>query len=96
MANKATIKELDALMGLLVRHLTNTLEENEKDNIPTDAATLSVITKLLKDNNVTADPASSDDLSALREKLTVAANQRRAKASNVVALAEADVARMIV
>ena len=46
--------------------------------------------KFLKDNAVTADPADSDDLKGLRDKLTEQAKARRERGSNVVELAKAD------
>jgi hypothetical protein len=61
-----------------------------EDNLPTDAATLGAAIKFLKDNNVSADPADADDLSALRDKLKQQAEQRRAGRSNVVQLATSD------
>ena len=64
------------------------------NDIPTLYKTVSeknaVILKFLKDNNVSADPADADDLSALRDKLKQQAEQRRAGRSNVVQLATQD------
>jgi hypothetical protein len=66
------------------------LEEDLKDGIPTDAATLGAITKFLKDNEVTADPADADDLSSLREKLKAQSAARKQKVGNVIQLASTD------
>ena len=41
---------LERLHGLLAESFVNRLEEDSKDNIPTDAATLGAISKFLKDN----------------------------------------------
>jgi len=52
-----TLKELQTLQGLMVKGLTQRLEQDIADNIPTDAATYGVLAKLLKDNDVRVDPA---------------------------------------
>ena len=94
MANQAaTLGELYKLQRLIVQSLTQRISQDIDDNIPTDAATLGVVIKLLKDNAVTADPADSDDLSKLRDKLADQAKRRRT-GSNVVALATADLEAM--
>lgn len=94
MANQAaTLGELHKLQRLVVQSLTQRISQDIDDNIPTDAATLGVVIKLLKDNAVTADPADSDDLSKLRDKLADQAKRRRT-GSNVVALATADLEAM--
>lgn len=91
MANGAsTLGELNELHRLVARSLKNRIELDMEDNIPTDAATLGAAIKFLKDNAVTADPADSDDLSALRDKLKEQAALRKSRASNVVALATND------
>lgn len=89
----ATLGELHKLQRLVVQSLTQRISQDIDDNIPTDAATLGVVIKLLKDNAVTADPADSDDLSKLRDKLADQAKRRRT-GSNVVALATADLEAM--
>jgi hypothetical protein len=65
-----------------------------EDDLPTDAATLGAAIKFLKDNNVSADPADADDLSALREKLREQAELRRANRGNVEAVATADMKQL--
>lgn len=69
MAKSATIAELEALHRLIARSLTERIQQDMEDKLPTDAATLGAAIKFLKDNNVSADPADADDLSALRDKL---------------------------
>jgi hypothetical protein len=86
----ATVGDLELLQKLMVKALTRRVEEDMDDNIPTDAATLGVIAKLLKDNSITADPADADDLAQLREKLTAQSAARRRTASSVVALVKDD------
>lgn len=89
----ATLAELQELQRLMVKGLKQRVEADIKDDIPTDAATLGVIAKLLKDNNVMVDPADADDLAALREKLAEQSRQRRTKASNVVSLLTSEMSR---
>ena len=88
----ATLGELENLQKLMVQALTERVEMDMKDKIPTDAATLGVIAKLLKDNNVTADPADADDLSKLRTKLVEQSNARKLKVGKVLELVQSDMA----
>lgn len=86
--------DLEVLQRLLVGALTSRLEQDIKDEIPTDAATLGVIVKLLKDNAITADPADSDDLSELRAKLSAAAAARtKSNVGSVLSMAKAKLAQ---
>lgn len=94
MASSASSKELEALHRLVASSLTKRIQEDMRDGIPTDAATLSSAIKFLKDNSITADPADADDLGALRDKLAKQAKERRERGSNVVALASADLQQM--
>lgn len=94
MAEGASTEDLKRLQGLVVQQLADTLERDAADNIPTDAATLGVIVKLLKDNAITSDPADADDLNELRDKLAQQAAQRRQNRGNIVALAQSDLKLM--
>lgn len=94
MTKATSVADLNTLHTLITRSLTERIEQDIKDNIPTDAATLGAAIKFLKDNNVTADPADADDLSNLRDKLKEQSAQRRRKVGNVVALASADLDQM--
>lgn len=86
----ATIVELQALQDLIVKSLNKRIEQDLEDDIPTDAATLGVAIKLLKDNNVSADPADSKELSGLREKLAEQQRQRANRRNNVINMADHD------
>ena len=86
----ATLSELQDLHRLVAQSLSERIEQDMLDKLPTDAATLGAAIKFLKDNNVSADPADADDLTALRTKLQEQQAQRRASRSNVVKLANAD------
>lgn len=94
MSKATSVSELNVLHTLIAKSLTQRIEQDITDNIPTDAATLGAAIKFLKDNNVTADPADADDLSNLRDKLKEQSAQRRRKVGNVVALASADLDQM--
>lgn len=94
MAKASTVGELNELHALIAKSLKQRIGQDIDDNIPTDAATLGAAIKFLKDNNVTADPADSDDLAELRNKLKEQAAQRRKTVGNVVALAAADLNTM--
>lgn len=90
MAKAASLADLQDLHSLIARSLNQRITQDMEDGLPTDAATLGAAIKFLKDNNVSADPADADDLSALRDKLKQQAEQRRAGRSNVVQLATKD------
>ena len=90
MAKAASLADLQDLHSLVARSLNQRIAQDMEDDLPTDAATLGAAIKFLKDNNVSADPADADDLSALRDKLKQQAEQRRAGRSNVVQLATQD------
>lgn len=94
MTKATSVGELNTLHTLIAKSLTQRIEQDIEDNIPTDAATLGAAIKFLKDNNVTADPADADDLSQLRDKLKEQSAQRRRKVGNVVALATADLEQL--
>ena len=93
MAKAASLADLQELHSLIARSLNQRITQDMEDGLPTDAATLGAAIKFLKDNNVSADPADADDLSALRDKLkqqAEQAEQRRAGRSKVVQLATQD------
>lgn len=90
MAKAASLADLQELHSLIARSLNQRITQDMEDGLPTDAATLGAAIKFLKDNNVSADPADADDLSALRDKLRQQAEQRRAGRSNVIELATQD------
>lgn len=90
MAKAASLADLQELHSLIARSLNQRITQDMEDGLPTDAATLGAAIKFLKDNNVSADPADADDLSALRDKLKQQAEQRRAGRSNVLQLATQD------
>ena len=87
----ATVAELQELHAMVARSLSTRIAQDTEDGLPTDAATIQAAIKFLKDNNVTADPADSDNLSELREKLAEQSRQRKAKLSNVIAMADKQV-----
>lgn len=94
MSKSASLAELQELHKLIARSLNSRIQQDMEDGLPTDAATLGAAIKFLKDNNVSADPADSDDLAALRGKLKEQADQRRQNRGNVIQLAAADMKQM--
>lgn len=93
--SKASAAMLHALHGAVAQSFLKRLEQDAEEGMPTDAATLSAMIKFLKDNNVSADPASTDDLKELRTGLAdQLAEQRRKRAAQreaALQLAEKDV-----
>ena len=87
---KATVGELQNLLGLVTKSLSQRIAQDMEDEVPTDAATLGVAIKLLANNGVSADPADADDLSKLRDQLAEQNRSRRTRASNVLELARND------
>ncbi|MGH8759921.1 MAG: hypothetical protein ACREVW_10485 [Burkholderiales bacterium] len=67
---------LEMLHGLITEAFVTRLEADAQDGIPTDAATLGAITKFLKDNEVTADPADNEKLRDLKNQFTELQQQR--------------------
>lgn len=96
---KASMTELEALQRLVVKSLSERISQDMEDNLPTDAATLGAAIKLLKDNNVTADPADKDDLSELRDnlqaKLDAQRKEREARRAKALELVRSDMDRMV-
>lgn len=94
MARKSgSLTELEELHALVTRSYTTRIEMDLRDEIPTDAATLSGAAKFLKDNAITADPADKADLKGLQAQLKAAAlerEQRGSKAGKLLALVKND------
>ncbi len=89
--------DLHLLKSLIIRSLTERLKgdiESEGGFIPTDAATINAAIALLKHNNITSDPKDSNDLNELRDRLREAQKARRGAGSNVVDLAEGNLAKL--
>lgn len=70
MSGAASTASLQELHRKLTEQFEATLARDIRDDMPTDAATLSVISNFLKNNNITCDPADEDTTGALREKFT--------------------------
>lgn len=87
----ATLKELQELHRIVAKSLTERIEQDLEDKLPTDAATLGAAIKFLKDNNVSADPADAEDLTSMREKLTELSNKRKQRGSSAIAGAMQDI-----
>lgn len=92
----SSMQDLNELHKLITKSYKQRIEQDIEDGIPTDAATLSGAVKFLKDNLVTADPADTDDLTELRDKLKEQANLRRQKTSKVLELVKGDIDNVMV
>lgn len=87
MTKQATREKLERLHGMLADSFVARLAADAKDEIPTDAATLGAISKFLKDNEVTADPADSDELAHLKQQFINLQSQRNNGRKTAAALA---------
>ncbi|BAN92356.1 terminase small subunit [Ralstonia phage RSB3] len=76
MSGAASTASLHELHRKLAEQLGKTLDRDIEDEMPTDAATLSVISNFLKNNSITCDPADKDTTSALQEKFKEQARMR--------------------
>jgi hypothetical protein len=91
----ASMEELHKLHSLVTDSFKQRLEADIADKIPTDAATLGALTKFLKDNAVTADPQTQDDLKDLRDKFKQQSETRRDRAKAALTLVKEDEDRMV-
>lgn len=82
----ASTASLNDLHRKLAEQLDKTLERDIKDDMPTDAATLSVIANFLAKNNITCDPADRDTTTALQEKFKQQAAEREQRKQTALAL----------
>lgn len=79
MSKPAAVQKLNELHAAVADVFITRLEQDKKDDLPTDAATLSAAIRFLKDNNISADPASTDDLQEMRDLMAEQAEKRRAR-----------------
>lgn len=91
MSKAATTEALQELHSTVAKSLSTRISQDMEDGIPTDAATLGAAIKFLKDNNISADPASDDNLDDLREQFIKQREQRRKSAAQAIQLAAGDV-----
>lgn len=84
----ATLKELQELHKMIAKSLTQRISQDIEDSLPTDAATLGAAIKFLKDNNVSADPADSGDLSDLKDQLIKQQEERKKRRSEALTQAQ--------
>lgn len=86
MSGPASTASLHELHRKLAEQMEKTLDRDLKDDMPTDAATMSVIKGFLADNRVTADPADKDATAGLQEKFKEQARLREERKRNALAL----------
>lgn len=87
MSGAASTASLHELHRKLALQMEKTLDRDLEDNMPTDAATMSVIKGFLADNKITRDPADKDTTGALAEKFKEQArlrDERKKKALSLV------------
>lgn len=83
---------LSIIHRLLCLQMIQRLRMDIRDNVPTDAATISAMTKFLKDNEITADPADKSDLGDAR-KLLMQQSEARRRLASVTSIAPRDIAQ---
>jgi len=88
----ASTQSLMELHEKLAKQLDATLSRDLEDDMPTDAATLSVIKSFLKDNNITCDPAERDTTSELAKKFAEQERIRAERKQKALALVKEDAA----
>lgn len=86
MSNAASTASLNELHRKLTEQLIATLDRDTSDDLPTDAATLSVISGFLARNNITCDPADKDTTAALQEKFKAQSAEREARKKKALEL----------
>lgn len=86
----ATEGKLHALHELIAEALSDRIQQDMKDDLPTDAATLGAAIKFLKDNNITSTPADSGALKGLQDQMAEAARKREERRKHVLSLVEND------
>lgn len=86
MSNAASTASLNELHRKLTEQLIATLDRDTGDDLPTDAATLSVISGFLARNNITCDPADKDTTAALQAKFQEQARERESRKKKALEL----------
>ena len=84
----ASMDKLHELHRAVAEQLTATIKRDNADEMPTDAATLSVAVNFLAKNNITSDPAESDVTSKLQEQFKEQARIRAERKAKALALAK--------
>lgn len=71
MSKPAAYGKMASLHAKLAEVMEDMLDDALKaDGLPLDAASIGTISKFLKDNEITCDPADKEDMQALREKFS--------------------------
>ena len=91
MSKPASIARLGELHVKVTEAFIRRLDADAQDAIFTDAATLGAVTKFLKDNSVSADPADQDDLKELREQFRAQSEARRNRRGAALSAAIQDI-----
>lgn len=71
MSKPAAYGRMASLHAKLAEVMEEMLDDAlRSDGLPLDAASIGTISKFLKDNEITCDPADKEDMNALREKFS--------------------------
>ena len=71
MSKPAAYGKMASLHAKLAEVMEEMLDDAlRSDGLPLDAASIGTISKFLKDNEITCDPADKEDMNALREKFS--------------------------
>lgn len=79
---------LQEVHTMLAEYFLEELKAAKEDGIPMMSSTLSVIVTFLKNNEITADVRSNEDLSALREKIRAQTKTQEERGAKLVEIAE--------
>lgn len=90
MSNAASTASLNELHRKLAQQMMDTLTRDIEDDMPTDAATMSVIRGFLSDNNITCDPADKDTTSELQRRFADQARIREERKQKTLAAVKAN------
>ena len=82
--SKATVNDLGKLHGLLTKMFLDEIEMYREEGIPMPAADKAAITRFLKDNSITADPADMAELEELQERLRAGREERDTRLARMV------------
>lgn len=86
----ASTASLNELHAKLAKQMLDTLTRDIDDDMPTDAATMSVIRGFLSDNNITCDPADKDTTTELQRRFADQARIREERKQKTLAAVRAN------
>lgn len=87
----AKLTNMQKLHEMLAEQMLFELQWYRDENIPVPAADKAAISKFLKDNSVTCDPADADDIKRLQEEFAASSKERRERAIAAMKLSDDDI-----